>query len=169
MNWKFYFNHLIIVCALFILSCSGDDSPEFMPNFGDAPSTPNLFDLSNLINDLREDGHDCSGTSYDAAPELTFNFFLNQIAREHAEYMDSIDVLTHIGRNNAEIGDRAIEGGYNYTIISENLAKGYADEASVIDAWKNSDGHCDNMMNPDVNEMGVGTSGAYWVMVFGVE
>ena len=169
MNWKSKFIHLTFLLSIAITSCSSNDTPTFTPNLGNAPTTPNLIDLTNLINDLRENGQKCSGTQYEAVPELMFNETLNQVATSHAEYMNSIDELTHSGENDSTIGDRATAAGYDYTTISENLAKGYADENSVIDAWKNSAGHCENIMNPDVREMGVGTSGAYWVMVYGVE
>ena len=166
---RLYFIGFTFFLSLFMWSCGGDESPNFNPNLGDAPANPNETVLADLINDLRENGQKCSGTQYDAVPVLTFNETLNQIAQSHADYMNSIDELTHTGENNAGIGERALAGGYNYTAIAENLAKGYADEASVVDAWKNSSGHCENMMNAAVREMGVGTSGAYWVMVYGVE
>lgn len=169
MNRKSIFINLTLLLTIVFVGCSGDDAPTFSPNLGNAPETPNLFDLSNLINELRENGQKCSGTQYEAVPILTYNSLLNQIAKDHAEYMNSIDELTHLGENETTVGDRAAAIGYNFTVVSENLAKGYADEASVVDAWKNSSGHCENIMEADVREMGVGTSGAYWVMVYGVE
>lgn len=168
MNRPFFISFTLLL-LLFLWSCGGDESPISNPNIGLAPANPNKAVLANLINTLRENGQKCTGTQYEAVPVLTFNETLNQIAQSHAVFMDSIDELTHTGENDENIGERAKAGGYDYTTIAENLAKGYADEASVIDAWKNSSGHCENMMNANVREMGVGTSGAYWVMVYGVE
>jgi uncharacterized protein YkwD len=45
------------------------------------------------------------------------------------------------------------------------LAVGVETEDEVIQMWLDSPGHCENIMNPDVLEMGVGTSGPYWTMV----
>jgi uncharacterized protein YkwD len=167
MNWKILFLYSLTAISI---ACGGEDSDTpFNPNFGDAPTNPDETVLTNLINELRANGQKCNETQYEAVPALTFSTTLNEIAKSHANYMDSIDELTHTGENNAEIGERALAGGYNYTVIAENLARGYADEESVVAAWKDSGSHCVNMMNPDVREMGVGTSGAYWVMVYGVE
>ncbi|MBL7110644.1 MAG: hypothetical protein ISS19_01735 [Bacteroidales bacterium] len=39
-------------------------------------------------------------------------------------------------------------------------------EKAVIEAWLDSPGHCKNIMNDKVTELGVATSGAYWTQVF---
>lgn len=169
MNWKILF---LLSLTTLVVACGGEDvdtPAPVNPNFADAPAEPNQTVLASLINGLRDDGQKCGETEYETVPALTFNTTLNEIAKSHAIYMDSINELTHNGENNAGIGARALAGGYNYTVIAENLARGFADEASVVDGWKNSGSHCINIMNPDVREMGVGTSGAYWVMVYGVE
>ena len=166
MNWKLIFLLSIIVV---ITACGSDSDTPFDPNLGNAPENPDEQMLSDLINDLRENGQKCNGTQMPAVPILTFNTTLNEAAKNHATYMNNLDELTHIGANNSDVGDRLDAAGYTYSVAAENLAKGYADEVSVINAWKNSDEHCENMMKAAVREMGVGTSGAYWVMIYAVE
>ena len=170
MNWKTNIYSLLVMLVMRLAACGNDEVPPFTPNLGDAPVTPDQVLLGNLINDLRAEGYNCSGTEFTpSSVVLTFNPLLNQAAQNHAEYMASQDNLTHEGPNGTSVADRMQAIGYNYTFINENLAKGYADEASVIDAWKNSSTHCKNMMQPEIREMGVGTSGSYWVMLFGAE
>jgi uncharacterized protein YkwD len=56
---------------------------------------------------------------------------------------------------------------------AENIAAGFNSPQQVMDAWMKSDGHRDNILNPDYTEFGVGYysgSGqfpAYWVQDFG--
>jgi uncharacterized protein YkwD len=49
----------------------------------------------------------------------------------------------------------------------ENISNGYKTEQSVIEGWIKSAGHCRNIMNPNVKEMGVAREGDYWTQVFG--
>jgi len=141
----------------------------FDPNIGGAPTNPDEQLLASLINDIRAAGETCSGVQLPSVGALTFNETLNSVAEKHAEYMNNIDELTHIGEDNSSVGDRLTTEGYAYSVAAENLAKGFADEASLIDAWQNSEGHCENIMNGLVMEMGVGTAGDYWVLVFAAE
>jgi uncharacterized protein YkwD len=55
----------------------------------------------------------------------------------------------------------------NYSPIGENIAHGYTDEKSVINAWFNSDGHRKNMLNNGFNIIAVARKGNYWTMVLG--
>lgn len=67
--------------------------------------------------------------------------------------------------------DTAISGSYR--MIGENIQAGASSPEEVVDAWMNSEGHRENIMNPDYREMGLGyyyaddgTYQHYWVQLF---
>jgi len=46
----------------------------------------------------------------------------------------------------------------------EDELMGYPNEQSVIKAWMQSRGHCTNIMNKNLTEVGVGREANYWTM-----
>ena len=56
--------------------------------------------------------------------------------------------------------------GIGYRICGENIAKGFRDAQSVVNAWMNSSGHRANILNPNYTHMGVGKSGTGWGQLF---
>lgn len=60
-----------------------------------------------------------------------------------------------------------------YNTAGENIAYGYSTPEIVVQAWMDSPGHRANILNPDVNLIGVGfvsygntASGYYWTQIF---
>ena len=49
-----------------------------------------------------------------------------------------------------------INNGYKYKAVAENIAASYADVSYVMNGWKNSSGHFQNMIDPDMNTVGFG-------------
>ncbi len=69
-------------------------------------------------------------------------------------------------------GERAIQAGYLFVTLGENLAGGQTSAAAVVSDWMNSQGHRDNILEPRWRDMGVGVRtgghfGVYWVQMFG--
>jgi uncharacterized protein YkwD len=56
--------------------------------------------------------------------------------------------------------------GTPYTVMGENLAKGYSDAKTVVDAWMKSPGHRANILNPDYKQFGVGQACGVFVQFF---
>jgi len=59
-------------------------------------------------------------------------------------------------------------------MTAENIAAGQQTAAEVVAGWLKSPGHCENILTPDLREIGVGVSvsqsskmGIYWVQNFG--
>lgn len=48
------------------------------------------------------------------------------------------------------------ELGIGYKAAGENIAAGYITPESVVEGWMNSEGHRDNIMNPEFTKIGVG-------------
>ena len=53
-----------------------------------------------------------------------------------------------------------------YRAAGENIASGYKTPADVVSGWMNSQGHRENMLNPDFTHMGVGEKDRNWVQLF---
>ncbi len=51
-------------------------------------------------------------------------------------------------------------------LLTYEATKDLETEKKVIEGWLNSSGHCKNIMNGSVTEMGIATSGDYWTQVF---
>lgn len=62
--------------------------------------------------------------------------------------------------------------GIGYRTAGENIAAGQRTPESVVNSWKNSEGHYKNMINANFNKLGVGMSnmqmgyGIYWTQLF---
>lgn len=109
---------------------------------------------------------------------VRINLLLNQVALGHSEDMAMQDFFDHIGLDGSEPWDRMRAAGYQYSVAAENIAAGFMSPEAVVQAWMDSPGHRDNILAPDVEEIGVGyyylpgDRGAvnykhYWTQVFG--
>lgn len=115
-------------------------------------------------------------------PPLKANEALSQAAKAHSLAMAERDFFDHQDPSTgAAPGDRAKAAGYAWSTVAENIAIGYATPEEVITGWMNSEGHRQNLLNPEYREIGVGyvagpgsQSGCqnqpcqhYWAQVFG--
>jgi uncharacterized protein YkwD len=78
--------------------------------------------------------------------------------------------LDHVTPEGQEPKDRADAQGYAGEGVGENIAQGYPDAQTAMDAWMESDGHRDNIENCayTVTGIGVNANGWYWTQVFGL-
>ncbi len=161
MTNKFICALLLTVLTLAACNKKGDDS-TFFP---DAPATPDKVKLVNLVNAFRSIGETCGGSSLAAAVPVTWNDTLATVALKHSEDMNANNKLNHTGSDGSFVDDRITASGYVYSYYAENLLKGGATEEEAIKAWQESTAHCKNLMDPKINEIGIGTAGPYWTMV----
>lgn len=163
---------LFPLVILFLFSCGDDNQPTDPDSvFGDAPVNPDQILLVSLVNEIRTTGFQCGSTNMPAVQPISWSDLLESAAKKHSEYMNSIGDLRHDSADGSNAGNRIEAEGYNLVIGSwaENIAVGHATEESVFNAWKDSESHCKNMMKAEANEMGIGTSGAYWTMDFAAQ
>jgi uncharacterized protein YkwD len=100
---------------------------------------------------------------------------LNFAAEFHSGQQAKRGVMAHelFGVVAPTPGSRLDYAGYDaWTTYGENVAFGYATAAAVMNAWMNSPGHRDNILNPNFTQIGIGIavdgSGTlYWTQVFG--
>jgi uncharacterized protein YkwD len=98
------------------------------------------------------------------------NSSLTELAENFSTQMATEDFFDHTDPSGATPWDRAEKLGIT-NLGGENIARGQADAAAVMDAWMNSAGHKANILNCDFKTLGVGvhfgTGGPWWTQDFG--
>jgi hypothetical protein len=133
-------------------------------------------------NEARAEGYDCAAGYMDPTHDVSPNRFLHEAALIHSEDMSEqaengtapSQALSHTGSDGSNFADRIDRTAYSGRPGGENIAYGYSTPEEVVNGWLTSTtGHCQNLMNPGVNQIGVGyvDDGApgspWWTQVFG--
>lgn len=87
---------------------------------------------------------------------MRLNVLLNEAAQGHSATQAAASTIFHVTPSGSNPGDRIAQTGYRFSTWGENVAAGYRDAQSVMDAWMRSPGHCRNVLNPGFTELGVG-------------
>ena len=94
---------------------------------------------------------------------LAPNGKLGSAASAYAQDLVAGSYFSHTGRDGSGVTDRIERSGYLPRdagwVLGENLAWGtgiLATPGSIMQAWMNSPGHRDNILNPDYREIGIG-------------
>jgi uncharacterized protein YkwD len=105
---------------------------------------------------------------------ITHNQTLEDQATQYACEMIYYDFVEHVNPfTGTSATDRAEEFGYDWLAFGENLAAGQPTPARAMADWMAStEGHRENILNPQFTELGVGVRtggeyGTYWVQEFG--
>jgi uncharacterized protein YkwD len=129
-----------------------------------------------LVNQRRAAGATCGTYGYKPpAPALTMNGALRCAARKHDKDMIANNFFSHTGTGPTTPWQRIASAGYGaYKAAAENIAAGQTTPSAVVTGWMNSPGHCNNIMNPALKEIGVGYAtggsyGHYWTQDFGAK
>jgi uncharacterized protein YkwD len=99
---------------------------------------------------------------------------LDEAARAHAEDMALHNLVSHASSDGTDAFDR-IRQYYPYeTWLGENIAAGYRRADAVVDAWRQSPGHHDNLVLGEFQAIGLAlavnqeaTYHWYWACDFG--
>lgn len=113
---------------------------------------------------------------FDLSP-LTLDLQLNQAAYNHSFDMAVNDFFGHTGSDGSLETHRVVDAGYPALMTAENIAAGYDTPTAVVQGWMSSAGHRTNLLNPDMENIGVGhyflahdagsvNYGHYWTQVF---
>ncbi|WP_217251182.1 CAP domain-containing protein [Streptomyces sp. AC602_WCS936] len=102
---------------------------------------------------------------------VTANSRLTRAADDYSDVMASSGVMSHTGPDGSTMTTRVEAAGYQWSTLGENIARGQADAASVMESWMNSSGHRANILNCSFKELGVGAhfgdGGPWWTQNFG--
>ncbi|MGW1711947.1 CAP domain-containing protein [Streptomyces sp. NPDC002156] len=98
------------------------------------------------------------------------NSALRELAEAFSDDMAARDFFDHTDPDGLSPWDRADKAGIT-SLGGENIARGQADAAAVMEAWMNSPGHKANILNCDFKTLGVGvhfgSGGPWWTQDFG--
>lgn len=89
-------------------------------------------------------------------PAVTLNQQLSSAAANHSQDMALHDFFSHTGSDGSSPWQRIAAINYEYCSAAENIAAGYTTPEAVVEDWMNSDGHRDNILNCNLQEIGVG-------------
>ena len=127
-----------------------------------------------LVNQRRAAGATCGGVAKPAAPALTLDTRLRCAARHHSRDMGTNNFMSHTGSDGTTPWQRMTSAGYTYRRAAENIAAGYATADAVVKGWMSSTGHCNNIMDARLTQIGIGyfyaptsTYKHYWTQDFG--
>ncbi len=125
------------------------------------------------VNNARRQDRICGTSPYAATSPLAWHCSLETAAERHSKDMADNNFFSHTGSDGSNAGQRISATGYPWRAWGENIAAGYATVESVVTGWLESPGHCANIMNPTVTEMGAASTSnsssdfpIYWTQVF---
>ena len=122
------------------------------------------------VNELRAEGPTCptTGTEHQPADPVVMDENLRCASRLHSIDMVEQDFFEHTNPNTNEgPQDRADAAGYEGW-VSENIAFGSSTGEATVQQWLGSaDGHCENMLDPSHEVMGIGMYENHWTQKFG--
>lgn len=162
----------VLQLGIWLLACfatSGCDGvadliPSTVGN-GDVPAE--WGEMLAAVNQFRTEGHTCGGTYHAPVDPLAWNGNLGNAAARHSDDMAEHEHFGHVGTDGSTVGDRVSDTGYEWRAVGENIARNQQSIAEVVNAWGESAGHCENMMNPSYKELGAAMESLYWTQVFG--
>lgn len=123
--------------------------------------------MLDAVNRLRAKGCHCGRKYMPPVGPVRWNAKLEKAALAHAKDMDNHQFFSHTGSDGSSIGKRATKSGYQWRAVGENIAAGYGSFHHTLMAWKDSPGHCRNLMNGSYTEMGIAELNDLWVQDFG--
>lgn len=88
--------------------------------------------------------------------ELSHDSVLERAAQRHSQDMLVRDFFAHVNPDGEDPGDRITQAGYEWGSYGENIAAGYRTPRLAMEGWMQSEGHCENVLNPGFTELGVG-------------
>ncbi|NRG46173.1 sporulation protein [Bacillus sp. CRN 9] len=101
-------------------------------------------------------------------PALKLDVELSKVAREKSRDMQSKGYFDHNSPTYGSPFDMMKQFGISYSSAGENIAMGQRSPEEVVQAWMNSQGHRENILNANYTHLGVGhvENGNYWTQMF---
>ncbi len=124
-----------------------------------------------LVNEARAEGRRCGRRRYAPAAPLAPSRRIEQAAQRHAADMARHGYFEHSGRDGSQPKERLARTGYRSRLTGENIAYGPTSAEEVVAGWLASPGHCENIMEPRFEEMGIAFARGrrrgeiYWVQL----
>jgi uncharacterized protein YkwD len=137
----------IVQTALVLSLCSFVPALIIQAQAGEQPRNiqPEAAQMLVLANQARAEA---------GAGPLRWDPSLAVAARQHCLRMVAEGPIAHRYNNEPDVSGRAAQAGAHFSLIEENVAIG-PDPAAIHDEWMHSPGHRANLLNPDVDRVGM--------------
>lgn len=108
------------------------------------------------VNGIRATGVTCGTAKMTATTPVVWDNALELAATNHSLDMALNNFFSHTGSNGSTFYEREAAAGFNGWPSGENIAAGVTTEEGAFTLWLGSSGHCQNMMSPYINAIGLG-------------
>lgn len=140
---------IVLILFLFFTSISANIVHRQKPEILGVAYSINQQELLDYTNQARKDN---------GLEPLTLNPELISAANGKAQHMFANNYWAHFAPDGTSPWQFIRDSGYRYVFAGENLAKGFTDSKSVVDAWMNSPSHRDNLLSDKYKEIGFSVS-----------
>jgi hypothetical protein len=132
---------LVVLCVALCATFATNIEARAQSDFGD--QARHIFQLTNRDREAR------------GLQPLRWDGSLAAAAQAHAERMAGERILSHEYPGEGNVAARAARAGAHFGVIAENIATGPSD-AAIEGEWMNSTPHRRNILDPQMNVIGVG-------------
>ena len=140
-----------------------DISKEDINEYKDIQSENTYTDLINEVYEITNNYRSLVGVS-----SLTLDSSLVEAASIRAKELN--DSFSHTRPNGSSCFTVLSELGISYGTAGENIAAGYSSSQSVMEGWRSSSGHYQNIISCKFKKIGIGVNiinnQYYWVQIF---
>lgn len=140
-----------------------DISKEDINEYKDIQSENTYTDLINEVYEITNNYRSLVGV-----PSLTLDSSLVEAANIRAKELS--DSFSHTRPNGSSCFTVLSELGISYGTAGENIAAGYSSSQSVMEGWRSSSGHYQNIISSKFKKIGIGVNiinnQYYWVQIF---
>lgn len=132
--------------------------------------TINNIQSENTYTDLINEVYEITNNyrSLVGVPSLTLDSSLVEAANIRAKELS--DSFSHTRPNGSGCFTVLSELGISYGTAGENIAAGYSSSQSVMEGWRSSSGHYQNIISSKFKKIGIGVNiinnQYYWVQIF---
>lgn len=132
--------------------------------------TINNIQNENIYTDLINEVYEITNNyrSLVGVPSLTLDSSLVTAANIRAKEIS--DSFSHTRPNGSSCFTVLSELGISYGTAGENIAAGYSSSQSVMEGWRSSSGHYQNIISSKFKKIGIGVNiinnQYYWVQIF---
>lgn len=147
-------------CAITRPSASGDEPNGVIPVCC-TPSSEQRVQIQQVFELLNEHRAD------NGVAPLTYDLELEAAIQGHCQHMSGHTFFSH------DAPESSVRSAWTRAALcgteaaGENIAAGQRTPADVMDDWKNSSGHNENMLNRSFARVGIGLHGRNWGQLFG--
>ena len=140
-----------------------DISKEDINEYKNIQSENIYTDLINEVYEITNNYRSLVGV-----PSLTLDSSLVEAASIRAKELS--DSFSHTRPNGSSCFTVLSELGISYGTAGENIAAGYSSSQSVMEGWRSSSGHYQNIISSKFKKIGIGVNiinnQYYWVQIF---